>query len=73
VMDGYAATAAIQSRDGDAAAPIIAMTASSMAEDRERCRQAGMDDFVPKPVRSEELDEVLKRWLGRSNASASSS
>jgi two-component system sensor histidine kinase/response regulator len=63
VMDGFAATAAIQSRDGEGAAPIIAMTASSMAEDRERCRQAGMDDFVAKPVRPEELDAVLRRWL----------
>jgi PAS domain S-box-containing protein len=66
VMDGFAATAEIQARDGAAAAPIIAMTASSMAEDRERCRVAGMDDFVAKPVRSDELDVVLRRWLERS-------
>jgi PAS domain S-box-containing protein len=63
VMDGFAATAEIQARDGAAAAPIIAMTASSMAEDRERCRVAGMDDFVAKPVRADELDVVLRRWL----------
>jgi PAS domain S-box-containing protein len=65
VMDGFAATAEIQARDGAAAAPIIAMTASSMAEDRERCRVAGMDDFVAKPVRADELDVVLRRWLER--------
>ncbi len=61
-MDGFAATAAIRARQ-DAAAPIIAMTASSMPEDRERCRAAGMDDFVAKPVRPDDLDAVLRRWL----------
>jgi len=65
-MDGFAATAAIQARAAEAATaatPIIAMTASSMPEDRERCRAAGMDDFVAKPVRAEDLDVVLRRWL----------
>jgi two-component system sensor histidine kinase/response regulator len=62
-MDGFAATAAIRTRQDAAAAPIIAMTASSMPEDRERCRQAGMDDFVAKPVRPDDLDAVLRRWL----------
>ncbi|HEX5925524.1 MAG TPA: PAS domain S-box protein [Baekduia sp.] len=61
-MDGFAATAAIRARK-DAAVPIIAMTASSMPEDRERCRVAGMDDFVAKPVRPDDLDAVLRRWL----------
>ncbi len=61
-MDGFAATAAIRARK-DAAVPIIAMTASSMPEDRERCRAAGMDDFVAKPVRPDDLDAVLRRWL----------
>jgi PAS domain S-box-containing protein len=62
-MDGFAATEAIRARQGGAAATIIAMTASSMPEDRERCRAAGMDDFVAKPVRPDDLDAVLRRWL----------
>ncbi|WP_445152116.1 ATP-binding protein [Baekduia sp. Peel2402] len=63
-MDGFAATEEIQRRLGDAAAPIVALTASSTAEDRERCAAAGMDDFLSKPMRSEELDAILRRWLG---------
>jgi PAS domain S-box-containing protein len=62
-MDGFEATEAIRSAPAGSRTPIIAMTASSMAEDRERCAAAGMDDFVSKPVRPEDLDAVLRRWL----------
>jgi two-component system sensor histidine kinase/response regulator len=62
-MDGFAATAAIRVRQDAAAVPIIAMTASSMPEDRERCRAAGMDDFIAKPARPDDLDAVLRRRL----------
>ena len=62
-VDGFAATAAIRARQDAGTTPIIAMTASSMPEDRERCRAAGMDDFVAKPVRPDDLDAVLRRWL----------
>jgi len=63
-MDGFAATAEIRRRQaGGPPTPIIAMTASSTTEDRARCLAAGMDDFVAKPVRPDDLEAVLRRWL----------
>jgi HPt (histidine-containing phosphotransfer) domain-containing protein len=44
--------------------PIIAMTARALADDRQRCLDAGMDDYLPKPLREAQLDAVLERWLG---------
>jgi CheY-like chemotaxis protein len=43
--------------------PIVAMTANAMQQDRERCLEAGMDDYVAKPIRSEELARTVNRWL----------
>ncbi|VVB72846.1 Methyl sulfide methyltransferase-associated sensor [uncultured archaeon] len=51
--------------------PIIAMTASNMQGDREKCIMAGMDDFIAKPVQLGELAEVLSRWLAMANAERS--
>ncbi len=66
VMDGFEATRVIREKEAEAkgpAMPIIALTASAMQADRERCLQAGMSDFIAKPVQPKELAEVLARWL----------
>lgn len=63
VMDGLAATRAIRLREAGTgkAIPIIALTANAMHGDRERCLQAGMDDYLSKPISSEALSNVLAR------------
>jgi two-component system, sensor histidine kinase and response regulator len=64
VLDGYEATERIRAAEEPGAhVPVIAMTAHAMAGDRERCLAAGMDDYMAKPVRPEELDAVIERWL----------
>jgi signal transduction histidine kinase/CheY-like chemotaxis protein len=67
VMDGFEATAAIRrTTNSVAGVPIVAMTAYALAGDRDRCLAAGMNDYVSKPIESEQLREVLARWLHRS-------
>jgi hypothetical protein len=62
-MDGYAATREIRRREGPGRhVAIIAMTAEAMAGCREQCLEAGMDDFIAKPITMAALMEVLKRW-----------
>jgi PAS domain S-box-containing protein len=64
-MSGMEATAAIRAREtarGAPHLPIVALTASAMTGDRERCLAAGMDDYLAKPIRSNELQAVLGRW-----------
>jgi two-component system, sensor histidine kinase and response regulator len=64
-VDGFEATRQIRlAENGNGHhVPIIAMTALAMPADRERCLAAGMDDYLSKPIRSGDLDEVIQRWL----------
>jgi PAS domain S-box-containing protein len=62
-MDGFAATTAIRNLNGKCSVvPIVALTASATKEDREHCFAVGMDDFITKPIRSEQLAQCLAKW-----------
>ena len=73
-MDGYEATTEIRRR-GEAVlgpapcrTPIVALTASAMQDDLKKCLAAGMDDFISKPVKIENLRHTLERWANKSVA-----
>jgi two-component system, sensor histidine kinase and response regulator len=63
VMDGLEATRQMRARGGrNGRTPVVALTACAFLEDREHCMSAGMDDYIAKPIRPEELERVLARW-----------
>ncbi len=65
IMDGYTATKVIREMEGAGKikhTPIVALTASVLKEDKERCAAAGMDDHLPKPIRKKSLDYLLDKW-----------
>jgi CheY-like chemotaxis protein len=65
IMDGLEATRIIKANSIDRGEKpfIVAMTANAMPEDRERCFEAGMDDFLAKPITLEAIKEMLLKWL----------
>jgi signal transduction histidine kinase/CheY-like chemotaxis protein/HPt (histidine-containing phosphotransfer) domain-containing protein len=65
-MDGYETTEAIREREahqGLMRIPVIAMTANAMSGDKERCLAVGMDDYLSKPVKPSQLENMLRQWL----------
>ena len=66
VMDGFAATRLIRKLEaelGKESIPIVAMTANAMQGDKELCLEAGMDDYLPKPVSIDLLQEKIEKWM----------
>lgn len=61
-LDGFEATA--QLRAQGLSTPIVALTAFARAEDEQQCFAVGMNDFLSKPFRQAELNDVLARWFG---------
>ena len=70
-MDGMKATKAIRAikENGFDNIPIVAMTAHAMKGDREKCLEAGMDDYITKPIKREFVFEMLEKWVFDQEAS----
>ncbi len=68
VMDGYEASRQIRQSGRWPHLPIVALTANAMSEERERCRAAGMSDYLAKPFRREELATLLDQWIPTTSA-----
>ena len=65
-MDGYQSTVAIRLEEEKTGRhiPIIAMTAHTLERDREKCLQAGMDEYISKPIDHKKFEKTLKEWIG---------
>lgn len=60
-MDGYEATQAIRDHEGDKKhTPIVALTANALTGDREKCLDAGMDDYISKPIKGDDLKKMIE-------------
>jgi CheY-like chemotaxis protein len=73
VMDGFTATSRIRERERQthaARVPIIALTANAMEGDRERCLNAGMDDYLSKPFTQGQMKDILSRWPSQTGAAS---
>lgn len=70
-MDGLEASRAIRSQHFENSPVIIAMTANAMQGDKEKCLEAGMNDYIPKPVQVSDIDEGITRWFFHGLANAS--
>jgi len=78
-MDGFEATAVIRAHEAAEIAagrrrhstPIVALTASVLKSDRDRCFASGMNDFISKPFRAEQIQAALDRWAKRDEAGGS--
>lgn len=69
-LDGFGATQQIRELPGSERLPIVAMTADTVKEDRTRCLEVGMSDFVAKPIRIAKLLTMLAKWIDRENDDA---
>jgi CheY-like chemotaxis protein len=63
--NGYEATDEIRQLKNSENIPIIAITAGIMVGDKEKCFQAGMDDYLPKPIIQADLEKILHKWLDK--------
>lgn len=69
VMDGFAATEAIRAEEaGEGRIPIVGVTASGRREDQDRCAAVGMDGFLAKPYRPDDLVAIVERWTATGSA-----
>jgi len=70
-MDGFESTREIRKAEGPGRhTPIVALTANAMQGDREKCLESGMDDYLSKPIKAEEIQGVLAKWLPSISASS---